>query len=185
LSGLTLQPFTAEWVPAAVALDQTCLGGLWTAAGYERELANAQSLKLVLAGQPDVPEQSSILLGMGFAWSILEEAHITLLAIAPSHRGQGFGQLLLAGLLQQACQTGLERATLEVRVSNESALALYAKFGFTKAGKRRDYYSNPKEDGLILWRSGLQQPAFADKLQAQVQQLHTKLAAKGWQVAPG
>jgi [ribosomal protein S18]-alanine N-acetyltransferase len=188
LSGLILKPFTTEFVAAAVALDQDCLGGLWAAPGYERELANPNSLKLVLVSHPR-PEanpshdlQLPHLYGMGFAWSILEEAHITLLAVEPTMQGQGFGQVLLWGLLCQACRSGLERATLEVRASNQAALALYAKFGFIKAGKRRHYYDNPKEDGIILWRSGLQHPKFTETLTHQAAQHQTKLAEKGWQV---
>lgn len=191
LSGLTLQPFTLDLIAAAVALDQQCLGGLWTAAGYERELANPNSLKLALVGEwvgalneddlsePAKPDQ---LLGMGFAWSILEEAHITLLAVTPPLQGQGLGQVLLWGLLQQASQAGLERATLEVRASNQVALALYAKFGFLKAGKRRHYYDNPREDGIILWRSGLHLPETADQLAYQGQALQRKLAERGCQI---
>jgi [ribosomal protein S18]-alanine N-acetyltransferase len=188
LSGLVLKPFTTEFIAAAVALDQQCLGGLWAAPGYERELANPNSLKLVLVSQPmsEVNPSPALsppqLYGMGFAWSILEEAHITLLAVEPQMQGHGFGQVLLCGLLRQACRSGLERATLEVRASNQTALALYAKFGFTKAGKRRDYYSEPKEDGIILWRSGLQYPKFTETLNHQAQHLHTKLTAKGWQI---
>jgi ribosomal-protein-alanine N-acetyltransferase len=184
LSGLTLQPFTPDLVAAAVALDQQCLGGLWTAAGYERELANPNSLKLALVGDTpsSEPAKPLQLLGMGFAWSILEEAHITLLAVEPSQQGQGLGQVLLWGLLQQASKAGLERATLEVRASNQVALALYAKFGFLKAGKRRHYYDNPKEDGIILWRSGLHLPETADKLAYQGQTLQRRLAERGWQI---
>jgi [ribosomal protein S18]-alanine N-acetyltransferase len=184
LPGLALQPFTADFIAAAVALDQQCLGGLWTTAGYERELANANSLKLVLTGHAsaDTPEQAYFY-GMGFAWSILEEAHITLLAVEPAMQGQGFGQVLLWGLLRQARQVGLERATLEVRASNHVALALYAKFGFNKAGKRRNYYSHPTEDGIILWRSGLHLPETEDKLAYQGQELQRKLADQGWRLS--
>jgi [ribosomal protein S18]-alanine N-acetyltransferase len=195
LSGLTLQPFIPDLVAAAVALDQQCLGGLWTTAGYERELANPNSLKLALVGErvgdlvedlvgdaPSKPAKPPQLLGMGFAWSILEEAHITLLAVESSLQGQGLGQVLLWGLLQQASKAGLERATLEVRASNQVALALYAKFGFLKAGKRRHYYDNPREDGIILWRSGLHLPETADKLAHQGQAIQRRLAERGWQI---
>ncbi|CAA9322336.1 Ribosomal-protein-S18p-alanine acetyltransferase [uncultured Microcoleus sp.] len=70
------------------------------------------------------------LIGLGCLWAILEEAHITILAIHPRFQGQGLGQALLWALLTKAHYRQLERATLEVRESNLSALSLYHKFGY-------------------------------------------------------
>jgi ribosomal protein S18 acetylase RimI-like enzyme len=75
-------------------------------------------------------------------WAILEEAHITLLAIYPDYQRQGLGKLLLYKLLEKAVQRQLERATLEVRVSNQSAIALYEHFGFRVAGERKLLFAN-------------------------------------------
>lgn len=98
------------------------------------------------------------LLGMGCLWAILEEAHITTLAIEPAHQGQKMGLLLLTHLLLGGYNRGLTRATLEVRASNQKALALYRKLGFKKAGERRRYYSDG-ENACVLWRSQLQSEA--------------------------
>lgn len=96
-----------------------------------------------------------ILLGVGCLWAILDEAHITTLAIEPAFQGCKLGQLLLAHLLHCGYQRGLTHATLEVRASNCPALGLYQKFGFKEAGLRKRYYSDG-EDARILWCSGLQ-----------------------------
>ena len=92
---------------------------------------------------------------MGAFWQILEEAHITLLAIDPPFRNQGLGKYLLSALLDTACQQQLERATLEVRASNLAAIHLYQQFGFQIAGRRKRYYPD-QEDALILWLNRLQ-----------------------------
>jgi [ribosomal protein S18]-alanine N-acetyltransferase len=101
----------------------------------------------------DVDRQS--ILAFGCVWAIVDEAHITILAVHPDYRHQGFGQLLLWGLLRSAVDRELARATLEVRVDNAAALQLYEKFGFKVAGRRKKYYDNT-DDALILWKGQLQ-----------------------------
>jgi len=137
-------------LPQFVALDQQCLGGMWSLAGYEREWESPNGFLLGLRS----PTQND-LIGMGAFWQILEEAHITLLAIAPQFRHQGLGKYLLKSLLQNATQKRLERATLEVRASNLAAIHLYQQFGFQVAGRRKRYYPD-QEDALILWLNTLQ-----------------------------
>ncbi len=181
-SELRLQPLAAAHLPAAVALDRLCLGGLWSLDGYQRELAspNSELLGLRVAGAAAPP-----LIGLGCFWAILDEAHITLLAIHPDYQRQGFGQLLLLALLRRAAQRDLARSTLEVRDRNAAALALYAKFGFQTAGRRRGYYKTTNEDALILWRSGLQQPDFAAEAKAWQVAVEQRLEAGGWRVLAG
>ncbi len=145
---LICQVLTNDLVPAVLALDQICLGGMWTAAGYQREIESPNSDLLVLLIDDQV-------IGLGCVWAIVDEAHITTLAIHPEYRRQYLGQLLLLLLLQLAHHRGLTHATLEVRASNYRALDLYQKFGFKTAGRRKRYYQDD-EDALILWRSQLQ-----------------------------
>jgi ribosomal-protein-alanine N-acetyltransferase len=133
-----------------VTLDQQCLGGMWSLAGYEREWESPNGFLLGLRSPTE-----SALIGMGAFWQILEEAHITLLAINPQFRNQGLGQSLLTALLYLASQQQLERATLEVRASNLTAIHLYQKFGFQVAGRRPRYYPD-QEDALILWLNNVQ-----------------------------
>jgi len=182
---LEIQPLTEEQLPAIVELDKISLGGLWTLEGYKRELDSPSSHFLVLSGELAIGEtNSSLLLGFGCFWSILEEAHITLLAIHPGYQGQGMGKLLLYYLMRLAKIQGMERATLEVRVSNGRALSLYQKFGFKEAGKRRRYYQDTGEDALILWQSGLQSPEFTGILREWHQEISDSLASHGWQEKP-
>jgi [ribosomal protein S18]-alanine N-acetyltransferase len=106
----------------------------------------------------------SNLWGLGCYWAILEEAHITVLAVDPRYQRRGLGQWLLIQLLISACARSLQRATLEVRPSNSRALALYESFGFETLGRRRCYYADG-EDALILWQNSLKTAEFRDRLQ--------------------
>ena len=182
---LALTPLTADRLPEAVALDRQCLGGLWTLEGYQRELDSPNSDLLVLQPRGEAGTLSESLIGIACLWAILEEAHITILAIAPQYRQQGLGQALLYALLTSAHQRGLEWATLEVRPSNKGAIALYQKFSFEEVGKRRNYYQdgNQCEDALILWRKGLQHPEFSQTLRGWQETVSIQLRRSGWQLS--
>lgn len=205
---LELRSLTPSLLPAALELDQRCFGGLWTAEGYQRELESPNSELLVLVEdkgqrtgdrgqgtevsdsiQPSDQDKDSLLtphlIGLGCYWAILEEAHITILAIDPAYQRQGLGQVLLYTLLASAHQRGLERATLEVRISNQSAIALYTKFGFREAGRRRKYYQDTGEDALVLWRGGLNSPEFPQILVNWWKESHDRLQRSAWLLSTG
>ncbi len=156
---LELKPIAPENLSAVMELDRTCFDGLWTLEAYQREIESSNSDLLGLFSSFPLK-----LLGLGCFWSILDEAHITILAVYPEYHRQGLGQALLYSLLQTATARGLERATLEVRASNKTALSLYEKFGFKTAGRRRRYYKDNGEDALILWLGNLQKPQFQEAL---------------------
>ena len=204
LSELHLGPVREEQLQEVVELDRLCLGGLWTWAGYQRELASPNSRLLGLRVQRALPVSSTAefrvrralrvpsaaelgvrgekgrsqlpMVGFGCFWRILEEAHITLLMVHPSYRKRGLGQLLLFSLLREAVKCKLERATLEVRASNQAALSLYQKFGFKVAGRRKGYYQQTGEDALILWRGDLAKPEFGQELAIWQQQIRDRLS---------
>lgn len=181
VSLLALKPVTAQMLSAVLELDRLCFGGLWTQEGYLRELESSHSVLLGLFAPPTPSSPTAPLLGMGCFWAILEEAHITILAVHPHYRHQGLGQALLAALLAVASSRGLERATLEVRASNQAATSLYQKFGFKPVGRRRRYYPD-LEDALILWRNDLHSPEFNADLNTWQQAASERLATYGWEL---
>lgn len=130
---------------------------------------------------PEIDDSTLIppALGYGCIWAILDEAHITILGVHPQYRRQGFGDVLLHGLLWAAHQRGLTRATLEVSTENHAAIALYEKLGFQQAGCRKRYYANG-DDAAILWKSSLQHPRFCQDLATLMAQHRQKLARFGW-----
>ncbi|MEM9165362.1 MAG: ribosomal protein S18-alanine N-acetyltransferase, partial [Cyanobacteria bacterium P01_F01_bin.4] len=178
-------PLTSALIPAVLALDSRCLGGLWSADSYQREIDSPNSELFVLTQAAEAPTRwpprlSSLnLIGVGCLWAILEEAHVTTLAIDPDYQHHKLGQRLLIQLLQTACRRQLTHATLEVRVSNQTALNLYQKFDFRVAGRRKKYYSDG-EDALILWCSGLQTAEFRGSLQRSQLECENYLQAQGW-----
>jgi ribosomal-protein-alanine N-acetyltransferase len=105
------------------------------------------------------PELSS-LIGFAGLWLMVDEAHITTIAMHPSFRRKGLGELLLVSLIDIAYQIGARWVTLEVRVSNYPAQNLYRKYGFREAGLRHRYYSDNQEDALIMWTEEINTPAY-------------------------
>ncbi|NES83517.1 MAG: ribosomal protein S18-alanine N-acetyltransferase [Moorea sp. SIO2B7] len=191
LAQLNLKPPKAEQLTQVVELDNLCLGGIWTLEGYKRELESPNSSLFVLSmpilladKMSDTEAKTEKIIGFGCFWAILEEAHLTILAIHPDNQGQGLGQLLLCTLFREAVERNLERATLEVRESNQVALSLYQKFGFKIAGRRKGYYQKTGEDALILWRGDLNKPEFEQNLATWQEKVHKKLA-KTWEVRIG
>ena len=189
---LEIKHLAPEHLPSAVELDRLCFGGLWAIEGYRRELESPNSDLLGLwtwetedcvSGQhgagthhPPPLQIPPTLIGIGCLWAILEEAHIIMLAIHPSFQRQGLGQALLLALLKSAHDRQLERATLEVRSSNLTAISLYQKLGFKQAGRRRGYYEDTGEDALIFWRGGLHHPEFEEDLAKWEGEIRDRLA---------
>ncbi len=182
MRNLQVGVLTPQYLTAALDLDRRCLGGLWHLDGYQREIDSPNSDLLVLQRlEASDTRHSPSLLAIGCSWAILEEAHITLLAVELDYQRQGLGQALLCCLLKAAHDRGLERATLEVRVSNQAAIALYEKFGFQTAGRRKRYYAETGEDALVLWRGGLHHPHFPATLANWQQAASDRLGRSGWQ----
>ena len=180
---LEIKSLTPSQVPEMLALDKICLGGFWTEEGYLREVNSPKSSLLALylldSGLRE-RERKYRMTGMACLWSIVDEAHITLLGIHPDYRRQGLGQLLLFTLLEDAIARKLEWATLEVNVNNTAAIELYQKFGFQVAGKRKGYYQPAGDDALVLWLKGMQQPKFKSDLAQWQQKLRDRLSRNSY-----
>jgi ribosomal-protein-alanine N-acetyltransferase len=177
LTKLLLKKPNQEQLQKVAELDQMCLQGLWSLKSYQKELESPNSSLIVLALRQGEREQ---IIGSACFWAILEEAHITVIAVHPEYQSQGLGKLLLYGVLRDAVARNLERATLEVRDGNVIALSLYEKFGFKVAGHRKGYYQKTGEDALILWRSGLHYPEFKLSLAEWCGEISDRLSRKGW-----
>ena len=129
----------------------------------------------------ELPAPASLVTLAGYAglWLVVDEAHITTIAVRPQFRGRGLGEWMLVALTDIAIAINARWLTLEVRVSNGVAQALYRKDGFKPAGVRHRYYSDNQEDALIMWTEELRTPAFQERFRALRESLHTRLAAAG------
>ena len=138
-----LGPLGPADLEACLALDGLSLGGFWSPDQWRRELLEEPRPAVGLW-------RRGRLEAMACGWLVLDELHITLVAVDPRRRRQGLGRRVLEALLQRGRGLGAERATLEVASDNTAALALYRRCGFDTAGVRRRYYRDGS-DALIQW----------------------------------
>lgn len=134
-----------EDISQIVAIEEASFAIPWTAEAFERELKMNEYAHYV------VMETEEGILGYCGLWIILDESHITNIAVLPQYRGQRLGEALLQEVMNKARALGGNTMTLEVRVSNEVAKKLYRKFGFQNGGIRKRYYTDNYEDGLVMW----------------------------------
>ncbi|RPJ64126.1 MAG: ribosomal-protein-alanine N-acetyltransferase [Dehalococcoidia bacterium] len=114
---------------------------------------------------PEKPASTDELVGMAGIWMMVDEAHIVTIAVRNSCKRQGLGEHMLITIIEMARQLRANVVTLEVRVSNTVAQALYAKYGFETAGTRRKYYSDNGEDALIMTTDNITSPTYEEKFQ--------------------
>jgi len=102
-----------------------------------------------------VAVKDNLVVGYGGVWLILDEGHITNIAVHPEYRGIGVGNAILEALIEICKIEQITSMTLEVRKSNTIAQNLYKKYGFLEEGIRKNYYTDTKEDGVIMWKYNL------------------------------
>ena len=156
---LTIEPMRRRHLKAILAIEPRVYPRPWSASVFvdEIELASrGQRVYIVakLGGQL-----------VGYAGMILgvDEAHITNIAVEPARHRQGIGRQLLAHLIRAARGRGYAAVTLEVRVSNVAAQAMYRRFGFAPAGIRKKYYEQT-EDAIVMWAHDIDTPDYAARL---------------------
>jgi ribosomal-protein-alanine N-acetyltransferase len=143
-----VEPLTkAEEIDAILAIEQASFTNPWTREMYAAELKNSGVSFFYLAR-----DKNRRVVGFCSFWRVLDELHINNLAVLPEFRRAGIATALLRRVLEEAVRLGTRRTMLEVRRSNLPAQELYRKFGFTVSGVRSNYYTNPPEDALVLWR---------------------------------
>jgi ribosomal-protein-alanine N-acetyltransferase len=108
----------------------------------------------------EIPALNEYIVGIAGFWVMVDEAHITTLAVRDAYRRQGIGEQLLIEIIERAAQFKANVVTLEARISNKQAQALYQKYGFQKVGVRRAYYTDNGEDAIIMTTDSLTSDAF-------------------------
>jgi ribosomal-protein-alanine N-acetyltransferase len=175
-------------IPQVADIEGQSFPTTWPRTAYRRELANRLARYLVLVDRsrtlvsaeeqephrrsllgifrrkPDEELTTDFIIGYVGIWLMVDQAHIVAIAIREEYRRQGLGELLLAEAVEMALSNGQESVTLEVRRSNESAQALYEKFRFLKVGVRRRYYTDNKEDALIMTTPPINTDSYGEHL---------------------
>lgn len=149
MNGARIRTMLPTDIDGVLQVELNCFAVPWSRVAFENEI-NDNDLAHYL-----VIEAGDRIIGYAGMWMILDEAHVTNIAVISGDRRQGLGERLLLALIGQARQLGAVSMTLEVRPSNTAAQVLYRKLGFENRGIRRQYYSDTKEDAIIMWRDGL------------------------------
>lgn len=142
-SEYTIRRMTEADVDGVAAVEAATFPTPWSRDAFASEMKNVAARYLVA-------EKDGRVIGYAGAWIILDESHITNIAVLKEAREQGVGRALTHGLLQYLSNLGAAYATLEVRKSNEVAQNLYKSLGFIKLGVRKRYYEDNGEDALIM-----------------------------------
>lgn len=127
-----------------VEIEDSIFSRPWTKKDFSDSIADSNNIYLV------VEEQGAIVAYCGL-WGVAGEGQINNVAVIKSYRGRGIARDMMKSLLEMGRKHGIEAFTLEVRVSNQPAIALYHRLGFKDSGIRRNFYEAPDEDALIMW----------------------------------
>lgn len=137
-----------EDLDAVLAIEDASFNNPTTREWYEEELKRPEVCFVYLLRTPEQPVAAFCAF-----WLVVDQVHINNLAVRPELRGRGLGTQLLEGVIAEAAHLGAVEVTLEVRESNEPARRLYEKAGFRRDGVRKNYYTTPVENALILSRT--------------------------------
>lgn len=154
---VSIEPMRRTDIPIVTAIEKRCYPTPWHENAYHTELANRSATYLVARLENTV-------VGYCGMWVIMDEAHITTLAVDPDHRGKKIGERLLIGMLEEAILIGATRSTLEVRENNAVAQNLYRKYGFREAAIRKNYYTDNQENAIVMWVDDIHLPAYIQQL---------------------
>lgn len=153
-----VEPMTPAHIERVLEIERESFRTPWPRDAYTHELNENRLATYFIAREGDE------LVGYCGMWVILDEAHITTIAVDPKYRGMHVGARLLHTLIQAAVERGARWMTLEVRASNLTAQKLYKKYGFREIGARKGYYSDNREDAIIMWTGSLLDRAFRERL---------------------
>ena len=159
-TALHIAPMSDADVKDVLRIEQQSFATTWPSNAFYQELHENKLAHYYVGRAGDR------IVAYGGIWVILEDSHITTIAVSPDARGRKFGETLLLYLLEQAMERGASWMTLEVRESNVVAQALYRKYGFTTVSTRKGYYSDNNENALVMWAGNLKSEIYKNRIRA-------------------
>ena len=166
---IKILPMKKSDVDAVIKIEEKAYGEHhWSKESFLNELSNN------LARYYSVYANTGELVAYAGCWQILEEVHITNIAVSPDFRRQKIAERLLRQLIDDCYKNKAKYLTLEVRVSNIAAINLYKKYGFKSLGVRKGYYQNNNEDALIMWTENIFYDKFKIKYEQNLKNLNEK-----------
>jgi len=155
-----IAPFRRRHLRPVVRIEEEAYPRPWSASLFLSELAQGSTRRYT------VGSIGPIVVGYAGLMIVDDEGHVTTLTVDPGWHHRGIGTVLLADLARAAPALGVRHLTLEVRVGNTAAQALYRRFGFAPVGVRKNYYAETGEDAIIMWARDIDSPAYAGRLTA-------------------
>lgn len=143
---LEIVPMTPAHIDGVLAVEEACFSIPWTRADFVRETTENKMAVYRVA------LLDGCVAGYAGMWHVVNEGHITNVAVAEAHRRRGIGDALIRALIAVAEEREMIGITLEVRMGNAPAQALYAKYGFKPEGIRKRYYADTGDDAVIMWK---------------------------------
>lgn len=169
LESVYIDRMKPEDIDGVIEIEEYAYGDHhWSKESFMNEIKNE------LARYYSLHTKNGELAGYAGCWHILEEAHITTIAIHPEFRRRKYAEALLKRIIDDCYLQKIKYITLEVRVSNTPAINLYSKYGFTSFGTRKGYYQNNNEDALIMWTKNI----FFDEFKTQYEKIVNDLESK-------
>ena len=155
---VVVEPMRRRHLRAVHQIDNKVYPKPWSMALYQQELARGSSRVYRVA------RVNGSIVGYGGLMIIAGDGHVTSVAVDPAHGGLGVATRLMLAITRGALVGGCEALTLEVRVSNDRAQALYRRFGFAPVGIRKAYYPENKEDAIVMWANDVQDEPYRARL---------------------
>ena len=168
----TLRYMRLQDIPHVMQIDQLAFQTPWSMNSYVFEINDNHSAHMIVL---EKEAEQPIIVGYGGMWLIEGEAHISTIATHPDWRGQGLGEVLLAGMVLRGMTLGATYSVLEVRVSNVPAINLYRKYEFQIVSVRKGYYRDNNEDAYLMHLTPLD-AAYAERFAARWQALQSRVA---------
>lgn len=160
-----LQRMRLEDIEHISRLERRCYTLPWSSSAYVTEVGNPNAYYIT------AKDSDGTLVGYAGMWVIMDEIHITTIAVDPARRGLKIGERLLLDILEEGIAHGATRATLEVRERNTVAHNLYLKYAFEDVAVRKNYYSDNGENAIIMWANDLTSAPYQSLLRDHKQRL--------------
>lgn len=170
---IKIMPMQKSQIDEVLKIEEQAYGDHhWSKDSFYGELSND------LAHYYSAFDLENNLVGYAGSWQILDEAHITTIAVKPEFQRKKIGEALLDKILANCYKNEIKYITLEVRASNTPAISLYEKYGFKSLGTRKGYYQNNNEDALIMWTENIFWDKFKLKYETNIKELKDKISIK-------
>ena len=163
-----VRPMQRSDIPQATEIDREAFPTMKPPTNFDRELGYTLAHYFVVCpdtGHEGINAGAQDIIGFAGLWLLADEAHIVNIAVRPEYRRRGIGEMLLIALIEKSFDISASMITLEARVSNRAAQGLYYKYGFTIRGVRKGYYSDNREDAVIMTADDLNSASFRDGLE--------------------